>query len=91
VSRKQDAYAANVNGVNESLPKIYFCEIKLYDLIKVCGNSVVIISISYYTVSLVLSIFKIYYVSETDPFSGTSCILNTPRSMDSVQHNICIN
>jgi hypothetical protein len=78
--------AANVNSANESLPKIYCCEIKLYDPLKVCDNCIVIISISCWTVSLVLNIFKIYDVSEADPFSETSCILNTPKNTDRVKH-----
>lgn len=90
MSRTQDAYTVNVNSVNESLPKIYCCEIKLYDLLKGRDNSVAIISVSCSTISLILSIFEIYYVKEADLFSETSCTLNTPKSMDSAQHNIYI-
>jgi hypothetical protein len=85
MSRKQNVYAANVNSVNESLPKIYCCEIKLCDPLKVSNNCIVI-SISCWTFSLVLTIFKIYDVSEADPFSETSCILNTHKNTDSVKH-----
>jgi hypothetical protein len=87
VSGKQDAYAADVDSVNEFLPKILSRQIKPYDPLNVCDNCIIIILVSYWTFSLVLSIFKIYDVLESDPFSETSCFLNTPESIDSVHVN----